>query len=127
TFAQNCAANRGFQRRACNADDARSSRTYAVQSNQLPDGSCVPMSKRAAGSTSIQAYERFLVRHGVDPARAAMFEDLARNLETPHMLGMTTVLVVPEGQREVFREAWELEGRDRISRRDCAALITSLE
>jgi putative hydrolase of the HAD superfamily len=25
---------------------------------------------------------------------------------------MTTVLVVPEGQREVFREAWELEGRD---------------
>lgn len=37
-----------------------------------------------------------------------MFEDLARNLETPHMLGMTTVLVV----REVFREAWELEGRD---------------
>lgn len=70
------------------------------------------MSKRAAGSTSIQAYERFLVRHGVDPARAAMFEDLARNLETPHMLGMTTVLVVPEGQREVFREAWELEGRD---------------
>ncbi|HSJ42697.1 MAG TPA: HAD-IA family hydrolase, partial [Xanthobacteraceae bacterium] len=59
-----------------------------------------------------QVYERFLARHGVDPARAAMFEDLARNLETPHALGMTTVLVVPEGQREVFREAWELEGRD---------------
>ena len=41
-----------------------------------------------------------------------MFEDLARNLETPHALGMTTILVVPEGQREVFRETWELEGRD---------------
>ena len=41
-----------------------------------------------------------------------MFEDLARNLEAPHALGMTTVLVVPEGQREVFREGWELEGRD---------------
>ena len=27
-------------------------------------------------------------------------------------LGMTTVLVVPEGTREVFREDWELEGRD---------------
>ena len=27
-------------------------------------------------------------------------------------LGMTTVVVVPEGQRDVFREAWELEGRD---------------
>jgi len=59
-----------------------------------------------------QVYQRFLARHGVDPAKAAMFEDLARNLETPHALGMTTVLVVPEDQREVFREAWELEGRD---------------
>ena len=57
-------------------------------------------------------YQRFLARHGVDPARAAMFEDLARNLETPHALGMTTVLVVPEGQREVFREDWEMEGRE---------------
>jgi putative hydrolase of the HAD superfamily len=59
-----------------------------------------------------QVYERFLARHKVDAARAAMFEDLARNLTTPHVLGMTTVLVVPEGQREVFREDWELEGRD---------------
>jgi putative hydrolase of the HAD superfamily len=41
-----------------------------------------------------------------------MFEDLARNLEVPHALGMTTVLVVPERTREVFREGWELEGRD---------------
>jgi putative hydrolase of the HAD superfamily len=41
-----------------------------------------------------------------------MFEDLARNLEVPHALGMVTVLVVPEAQREVFREGWELEGRD---------------
>jgi len=57
-------------------------------------------------------YKRFLARHHVDPVKAAMFEDLARNLETPHALGMTTVLVVPEGQREVFREAWEMEGRD---------------
>ena len=58
------------------------------------------------------AYDRFLARHAVDPTRAAMFEDLARNLETPHALGMTTVLVVPEAQRDVFREEWELEGRD---------------
>lgn len=57
-------------------------------------------------------YERFLKRHGVDPQKAAMFEDLSRNLEVPHALGMTTVLVVPSGQREVFREEWELEGRD---------------
>lgn len=59
-----------------------------------------------------QVYKRFLARHEVDPAKAAMFEDLSRNLEVPHQLGMTTVLVVPEGQREVFREDWELEGRD---------------
>jgi putative hydrolase of the HAD superfamily len=59
-----------------------------------------------------QVYDRFLARHGVDPKRAAMIEDLARNLEVPHALGMTTVLVVPEGTREVFREDWELEGRD---------------
>ena len=59
-----------------------------------------------------QVYKRFLARHAVDPTKAAMFEDLARNLEVPHTLGMTTVLVVPEGTREVFREQWELEGRD---------------
>ena len=41
-----------------------------------------------------------------------MFEDLARNLVVPHQLGMTTVLVVPDGTKEVVREDWELEGRD---------------
>jgi putative hydrolase of the HAD superfamily len=61
-----------------------------------------------------QIYQRFLARHDVDPAKAAMFEDLARNLEVPHALGMTTVLVVPGGQREVFRQDWELEGRDDL-------------
>jgi len=59
-----------------------------------------------------QNYERFLAMHGVAPDRTAMFEDLARNLAVPHALGMTTVLVVPEHTREVFREGWELEGRD---------------
>jgi putative hydrolase of the HAD superfamily len=61
---------------------------------------------------SPQTYARFLRRHDVDPARAAMFEDLARNLAVPHRLGMITVLVVPESTREVLREDWELEGRD---------------
>ena len=61
---------------------------------------------------SPQTYDRFLLRHGVDPQKSAMFEDLARNLSVPHALGMTTVLVVPEGTREVFREDWELEGRE---------------
>ena len=56
-------------------------------------------------------YDKFLTRHGVDPRRAAMFEDLARNLVVPHEFGMTTVLVVPDGSKEVVRETWELEGR----------------
>ena len=38
-------------------------------------------------------YEKFIARHAIDPARAAMFEDIARNLEVPAALGMTTVLV----------------------------------
>ena len=59
-----------------------------------------------------QTYRKFLALHQVDPARSAMFEDLARNLVIPHQLGMTTVLVVPDGTREVLREDWELEGRD---------------
>jgi putative hydrolase of the HAD superfamily len=59
-----------------------------------------------------QVYERFLSRHSVDPDRAAIFEDLARNLEVPYALGMTTVLVVPAGAGVVLREDWELAGRD---------------
>jgi putative hydrolase of the HAD superfamily len=63
---------------------------------------------------SPQTYARFLSVHQVDPERAAMFEDLARNLAVPHRLGMTTVLVVPHHTREVFREDWELEGSDAL-------------
>lgn len=40
-----------------------------------------------------QTYERFLGAHRVAAQRAAMFEDLAHNLESAHALGMTTVLV----------------------------------
>jgi putative hydrolase of the HAD superfamily len=57
-----------------------------------------------------ETYERFLSRHGVDPRRAAMFEDLSRNLEVPEALGMRTVLVVPRVATAVVREAWELAG-----------------
>jgi putative hydrolase of the HAD superfamily len=61
---------------------------------------------------SAKNYERFLALHDVDPAKAAMFEDLARNLAVPHALGMVTVLVVPGATPKVVRENWELEGRD---------------
>jgi putative hydrolase of the HAD superfamily len=59
-----------------------------------------------------QTYQKFLGDHGVNPRTSAMFEDLARNLVVPHQLGMVTVLVAPDGTREVVREDWELEGRD---------------
>jgi putative hydrolase of the HAD superfamily len=40
-----------------------------------------------------EAYERFVRAHGVVPRQAAMFDDLPHNLETAHLIGMTTVLV----------------------------------
>lgn len=59
-----------------------------------------------------ETYDRFVERFGMRPAHAAMFEDLARNLVVPKAVGMTTVLVVPPGTREVFHDEWEFEGRD---------------
>jgi putative hydrolase of the HAD superfamily len=58
-----------------------------------------------------QTYKKFLALHNVEPKSSAMFEDLARNLVIPHQLGMTTVLVVPDGTKNIVREDWELEGR----------------
>jgi putative hydrolase of the HAD superfamily len=65
-----------------------------------------------APKPTAEAYDLFLQTHGVDPRAAAMFEDLARNLQVPHLLGMTTVLVVPGGTAPVIREHWEHEGRE---------------
>ncbi len=39
------------------------------------------------------AFDRMVRRHGVDPREAAMFEDMPHNLQVPHALGMSTVLV----------------------------------
>lgn len=55
-----------------------------------------------------QAYERFFDRHEVDPLRAVMFDDLARNLVIPHERGMTTVLVLPKPGQDDHREAFEI-------------------
>ena len=55
-----------------------------------------------------RAYERFLERHGVEPARSAMFEDIAKNLVVPHDLGMTTTLIIPK-TIDPFRESFEQE------------------
>ena len=51
-------------------------------------------------------YIKFLDKHQIDPSRAAMFEDLAKNLLVPYQLGMRTVLILPK-QFDVYREASE--------------------
>ncbi|MFD1883319.1 pyrimidine 5'-nucleotidase [Paracoccus pacificus] len=44
-----------------------------------------------------RAYDFVWRAQGLDPTRAAMFEDDPRNLEVPHRAGMQTVLVGPGG------------------------------
>jgi putative hydrolase of the HAD superfamily len=57
-----------------------------------------------------EAYGAFFEKHGIDARRAAMFDDLEKNLVVPHDTGMTTVQVIAS---EAFAheqvEAWELE------------------
>lgn len=59
-----------------------------------------------------ETYERFLARHAVRADSAVIFDDIAHNLEAPHALGMTTVLVCsdaawladePDGKRPARR------------------------
>ena len=57
-------------------------------------------------------YRRLLALHGVDPARAAMVEDIPRNLAVPKALGMITVLVVPPPGSLDLREAFEIVSAD---------------
>jgi putative hydrolase of the HAD superfamily len=55
------------------------------------------------------AYAGFLLRHGIDPTRAAMFDDLEKNLVVPHANGMATVQVIAAaGFVDEEVEAWEL-------------------
>ncbi|MEF3046155.1 pyrimidine 5'-nucleotidase [Pseudotabrizicola sp. L79] len=42
------------------------------------------------------AFETIFALDGLDPTRAAMFEDDARNLAAPHDMGMRTVHIAPE-------------------------------
>lgn len=57
-----------------------------------------------------EAYEAFFRKHGIDARRAAMFDDLEKNLVVPHDTGMTTVQVIAgEAFAHEQVEAWELE------------------
>jgi putative hydrolase of the HAD superfamily len=53
-----------------------------------------------------QPYHAFLARHGINPAKAAMLEDIPHNLAVPKALGMRTILVVPDGRGD-HKEVWE--------------------
>jgi putative hydrolase of the HAD superfamily len=48
----------------------------------------------------MEPYRKFVATTGINPRTSAMFEDIARNLEAPHALGMTTVLVVSPDNRD---------------------------
>jgi putative hydrolase of the HAD superfamily len=54
-----------------------------------------------------RAYEDFFALHNVEPAKAAMFEDLVKNLEAPRAAGMRTVLIVPRSGVVDLRDDWE--------------------
>ncbi|MEN0086889.1 MAG: pyrimidine 5'-nucleotidase [Pseudomonadota bacterium] len=53
-------------------------------------------------------YEKFWSEYDINPANAAMFEDMARNLEVPKAHGMTTVLVKADAPH--LGESWEHHG-----------------
>ena len=56
-----------------------------------------------------EAYEAFFALHGIDATKAAMFDDLEKNLLVPHERGMKTVHVVAAEDFEHEQvEAWEL-------------------
>jgi putative hydrolase of the HAD superfamily len=76
------------------------------------------------------AYDIFLKRHGVDPRRAVMFEDIAKNLVVPHALGMATVLVLPrtpDPYRESFEQMAAAERHIDFMTRDLAGFLTDIE
>jgi len=59
----------------------------------LIDGICDIEACNYQPKPGASAFTTFVARHAVEPKRAAMFEDMPHNLEIPHALGMTTVLV----------------------------------
>ena len=56
-----------------------------------------------------EAYEAFFAMHGIATTRAAMFDDLEKNLLVPHQNGMVTVQVIAADDFEHEQvESWEL-------------------
>jgi putative hydrolase of the HAD superfamily len=65
----------------------------------ISDAGFVPKPERAT-------YDLFVRSHSIIPSRAAMFEDIEKNLRVPHDLGMKTVLVIP-ATTDPYRELHE--------------------
>jgi putative hydrolase of the HAD superfamily len=57
-------------------------------------------------------YKQFIAQFDVDPRKAAMFEDLPRNLLVPKQMGMQTVLIIDEAYEANTDEKWEAHGRN---------------
>lgn len=51
----------------------------------------------------MEPYRKFVAATGIRAETSAMFEDIARNLEAPHALGMTTVLVTSSENHDADR------------------------
>lgn len=62
---------------------------------------------------AMESYRRLCERHGVEPRRAAMIEDISRNLEPAAALGMTTVWVRTD--THWARDVAELDHIDHIT------------
>ena len=62
----------------------------------------------------MEPYRKFVIQTGIRPETSAMFEDIARNLEAPHELGMTTVLVVSPGNRDAEHLNRATGGTDKV-------------
>ncbi len=54
-----------------------------------------------------EPYRTFLSTHDINPKRAAMFEDMPRNLDVPKKLGMRTILIAPARGSQISAESWE--------------------
>ncbi len=74
----------------------------------LFDGICDIAATGLVPKPKAEAYESCFALLGIDPARAAIFEDIERNLCVPHARGMTTVLVTPKQGAHDHREDWEI-------------------
>lgn len=78
-----------------------------------------------------EAYAAFLEQHGIDARRAAMFDDLEKNLKVPHEVGMRTVQVVASDDYAHDQvEAWELAQSGEVHvhhvTADLAGFLTAL-